>query len=182
MAESALGQELPLLRPHLRPTLSMSAIERNNGEHTEFKSTGRNKAERTNSVGDYDMLTSSQDAALLRERIERSKYLSREQIYPSPSNNLSTSLGCFEERTLSSGSGSTSSADGLSGDPLTASSTESSVVHAHTLESKAQSHKAVALKKIRSTESAETFAKDAHSPRLDDLLLYASYQHGTSPS
>ena len=174
MAESALSQELPLLRPHLRPTLSMSAIERNNKEHTEFKSTGRNKAERTNSVGDYDMLTSSQDAALLRERIERSKYLSREQIYPSP-NNLSASLGCFEELTLSSGSGSTSSADGLSGDPLTASSAESSVVKAHPL----TSHHA-ALKKVRSAESVETFAKDADSPRFDDAL-YASYQHGTSP-
>jgi len=174
LAESALGQELPLLRPHLRPTLSMSAIERNNKEHTEFKSTGRNKAERTNSVGDYDMLTSSQDAALLRERIERSKYLSREQIYPSPSN-LSASLGCFEELTLSSGSGSTSSADGLSGDPLTPSSTESMVIKAHTL----KTHHS-ALKKVRSAESVETFAKDAVSPRLDNLL-YASYQHGTSP-
>lgn len=149
----------------------MSAIERNAGQDIEFKSTGRNKAERTNSVGDYDMLTSSQDAALLRDRLERSKYLSREQIYPSP--DLAPSLGCFEERTWSSGSGSgsTSSADGLSGDPLTASSSESSVIRPHTYTTH-NSAGASAKAKMYDTP---------HNVLAEELFLYASYQHGTSP-
>lgn len=163
----------------------MSAIERRSEHHADFKvAKGRNKAERTNSVGDYDMLTSSQDAAMLRERIERSKYLSREQIYPSP--NLSTSLGCFEEHSWSSGSGSTSSADGLSGDPLTGSSTESSVVRTHSHNHlKNNTHKPchVALEAI---ETIETFTKaksfeDTHSPHAGDMFIM-SYQHGTCSS
>lgn len=151
LAEAALGMEFPVLRPHLRPTLSMSAIERRGGQYATYRS------ERTSSVGDYDMF-SSQDPALSSLSLLSDKAkLSREnvQLHSKISTGAGSAAGTSSfGRTSSSGSGCTSSADGL---------TDTVVLSGEDM----QSDKCVLL------------WEDAHSP-LAGELFYSTYQQGSS--
>lgn len=145
LAEATMGMEFPVLRPHLRPTLSMSAIERRGGQYSNYRS------ERTFSVGDYDMV-SAQDSQLS----DKAKSLSREnvQLHSKSSCLSGTASPSTFGRTSSSGSGCTSSADGLT-DPVAVSSEEALL------------------------DKCVLLWEDAHSP-LAGELFYSTYQQGSS--
>jgi len=166
LAEAAQGMEFPVLRPRLRPTLSMSAIERRGGQY----STYTNRSERTSSVGDYDMLSSQlQDPSLsLAYLVGGKAKLSTENVQlhskisasAGAASATTTGVGAGASsfgRTSSSGSGCTSSADGLT-DTIALSAAEGDT---------AQSDKCVLL------------WEDAHSP-LAGELFYSTYQQGSS--
>jgi hypothetical protein len=147
-----------MLRPHLRPTLSMSAIERRDGEFGAYRN------ERTFSIGDYEVVKTP-EIRLSQKSLSQENILKHERNHRIDKWSPGGGGPFAHARTRSGSSGSSgcsSSGEGLT-DPLTLSSNEESA----------------SRPPPPPQQQGGMVWEEAHSPVAGELF-YSSYQHGAS--